>query len=131
MDVDAAFAGLRRLCVEGGLVVLTSPFVFPLHMEPYDFRRLTLFGFEALGRSHGFHVEAAVQLGSGGDVLAMLLADTSVLPATATVYARAKAKALRLAARGLTRALDSPALRRGVVINTNVYLNNGVILRAS
>ena len=47
VDIDAAFAGLRRLIAADGVVVLTVPFVFPLHMEPYDFRRLTLHGIRS------------------------------------------------------------------------------------
>lgn len=130
-DADAAFAGLRRLCTWSAPVVITSRFIFPLQMEPYDFRRLTLFGFGALGVRHGFRVETSVRLGGDREVLAMLLADASILPTAKTVYAPAKGRTLRLAVRGLIRALDSPALRRHLVIDSNGYLNDGFILRAS
>jgi SAM-dependent methyltransferase len=40
-DTSAAFVELRRLCRPGGVVILTTPFMYPLHEEPHDFVRLT------------------------------------------------------------------------------------------
>jgi hypothetical protein len=130
-DIDAAFAGLRRLTAIGGAVVLTVPFVFPLHMEPYDFRRLTLHGVERLAADHGFAVEASERLGELPAVLATLLGDASILPASRSAFAKVKVVALRLAAAAMVRALDSNALSKGVTINSNCYLSNGVVLRAT
>jgi hypothetical protein len=130
-DIGAAFAGLRRLVVADGVVVLTVPFVFPLHMEPYDFRRLTLHGIERLAGDHGFRVERATPLGALPQVLATLVADASILPASRSLSAKVKVGALRAAAAGLVRVLDSKTLSRSVVINSNCYLSNGVVLRAA
>ena len=129
-DIDAAFAGLRRLAAPGGAVIVTVPFVFPLHMEPYDFRRLTLHGLERLAADHGFRVESSARLGCATDVLAMLLADASILPLSRSPLARAKVVVLRIAAAALVRVLDSRALSARVAINSNAYLSNGVVLRA-
>ena len=130
-DVDAAFAGLRRLVACDGVVVLTVPFVFPLHMEPYDFRRLTLHGIRRLAADHGFQVERATPLGALPDVLATLVADASILPVSQSLYSKVKVGALRAASAGLVRLLDSGSLSRRVVINSNCYLSNGVVLRAA
>ena len=129
-DIDAAFAGLRRLTAAGGVVVLTVPFVFPLHMEPYDFRRLTLHGVRQLAAAHGFRVETSMPLGRLPDVLATLIADASILPTSKSVLAKAKVRILRLAAAAMIRLLDSSTWSRGVVVNSNCYLSNGVVLRA-
>ncbi|HMB78693.1 MAG TPA: methyltransferase domain-containing protein [Vicinamibacterales bacterium] len=129
-DIDAAFAGLRRLIAAGGAVVVTVPFMFPLHMEPYDFRRLTVHGIERLAADHGFRVDASARLGRLPDVLAMLVADASILPASRSVFAKAKVVILRAAAAAAVRLLDSRALSNGVAINSNAYLSNGVVLRA-
>jgi hypothetical protein len=64
-------------------VVLTVPFVFPLHMEPYDFRRLTLLRLERLAAAHGFRVEASARLGRLRTCSRMLVADASILPCRA------------------------------------------------
>jgi SAM-dependent methyltransferase len=130
VDIDAAFAGLRRLIAAGGVVVLTVPFVFPLHMEPYDFRRLTLYGAEQLAGDHGFRVESATRLGGLPDVLATLVADASILPIPGSLYSKVKVGALRAAAGALVGLLDSGALSRRVSVNSNSYLSNGVVLRA-
>ena len=130
VDIGAAFEGLRRLAAAGGAVVLTVPFVFPLHMEPYDFRRLTLHGVERLANDHGFAVEVATQLGSLPEVLATLIADASILPVSRSPGARVKVGLLRLAAAATVRALDAKRLSRGIAINSNTYLGNGVVLRA-
>jgi len=130
VDIDAAFAGLRRLVSPGGAVVLTVPFIFPLHMEPYDFRRLTLHGVQRLAADHGFSVEASTPLGRLPDVLATLIEDASILPTSRSLYARGKVGVLRLAAAATVRLLDSSTWSRSIVINSNAYLSNGVVLRA-
>jgi hypothetical protein len=130
VDIDAAFAGLRRLIVPGGAVVLTVPFMFPMHMEPYDFRRLTLDGVERLARAHGFRVEASTRLGSLPEVLATMVSDASILPTSRSLIAKAKVGALRIAVAALRRALESATWSKRIVVNSNCYLCNGVVLRA-
>jgi Methyltransferase domain len=129
-DIAAAFAGLRRLAAPGAAVIVTVPFVFPLHMEPYDFRRLTLHGLERLAADHGFRVESAARLGRLTEILAMLLADASILPLSPSLLVKAKVAVLRTVVAVLVRILDSRALRSNVAINSNAYLTNGVVLRA-
>jgi Methyltransferase domain len=130
VDIDRSFEGLHRLTASGGCVVLTVPFLFPLHMEPFDFRRLTGHGISRLAADHGFEVASFEQLGRATDGLATLLADASVLPATRAPYDRLKARLLRMAKSWLVDRLDSPAFSRHVTINANYYLSNGVVLKA-
>lgn len=130
VDIDQAFGGLRRACAPGGDVVMTVPFVYPLHMEPYDFRRLTLHGIERLAHAHGFTLASSERLGTGSDVLATMLADVSVLPTTGSLYARAKVRALRAVKMACIAALDSSLVRGNIAMNSNFYLTNGVVLRS-
>ncbi|MGH9141772.1 MAG: class I SAM-dependent methyltransferase [Vicinamibacterales bacterium] len=129
-DIDAAFAGLRRLVSPGGAVLLTVPFIFPLHMEPYDFRRLTLHGVQRLAADHGFAVEQSAPLGGLSDVLATLIEDASILPSSPSLSAKASVGLLRLAAAATVRMLGSHRLSGGISINSNCYLSNGAVLRA-
>jgi hypothetical protein len=130
VDIDAAFDGLRRLVNSGGLVVLTVPFIFPLHMEPHDFRRLTLHGVTQLATSHRFRIDSVTRLGRPTNVLSTLLADLSFLPATRSRLARVKATVLQKAFVVLMRLLDNRWLTQQVAISSNFYLTNAVVLRA-
>jgi SAM-dependent methyltransferase len=130
VDIDRSFAGLRRLTAPGGCVVLTVPFIYPVHMEPFDFRRLTEYGIAQLAAAHGFDVVSFERLGRTTDGLATLLEDVSVLPATLAPYDRVKARLLRMVKSWLVRMLDSPWLSDHVTINSHYYLSNGVVLRA-
>ena len=45
-----------RLLRPGGHLILSGPFYWPLHEEPYDFFRFTRYGFEQLLQQAGFSV---------------------------------------------------------------------------
>ena len=77
-DINRSFAGLRRLTAPGGCVVLTVPFTYPVHMAPFDFRRLTQYGIAQLADAHGFDIVSFERLGRTTDSLATLLEDASV-----------------------------------------------------
>lgn len=130
VDIDLSFRGLRRLTLTGGLVMVTVPFLFPVHMEPYDFRRLTEYGVARLAADHGFSVVSSERLGTAAEALATLLEDISVLPAAPTLRSRAKTRVLRAAKAWLVARLDDASLADRVAINSNYYLGNGVVLKA-
>lgn len=52
-----------RLVRPGGHLILSGPFYWPLHEEPYDFFRFTRYGFEQLLRSTGFSVQSIEENG--------------------------------------------------------------------
>lgn len=45
---------LRRVCKPGGLIYISSPFVFPEHGIPYDFQRLTRFFYHSVFQQDEF-----------------------------------------------------------------------------
>jgi SAM-dependent methyltransferase len=128
-DVHETVANLRRLTAPSGAVVITTPFVFPLNMEPYDYRRLTDHGIERLAAANGFRVERVDRFGSAGESAATLIADLSILPTRQSPWARARVAMLRLAARRAAAWLERE--RDGIAINGHLYLGNGAVLRAA
>ncbi len=44
----------HRILKDGGYLILTGPFYWPLHEEPYDFYRFTKHGFDYLLKNAGF-----------------------------------------------------------------------------
>jgi Methyltransferase domain len=130
VDINLSFRGLRRLTMTGGLVMITVPFLFPEHMDPDDFRRLTEHGVAQLARDHGFSVVSSQRLGTAPDVVATMLADVSVLPSAPTFQSRAKTRVLRAAKAWLVSRLASASLADHVTINSNLYLSSGIVLKA-
>lgn len=49
-------AEIRRVLVPGGKLLLTVPFVWDEHEQPYDYARYSSFGLRALLEQHGFRV---------------------------------------------------------------------------
>jgi SAM-dependent methyltransferase len=68
-DTSAALTQLARLCRPGGVIIVTSPFMYPLHEEPHDFVRLTPHTFRRLAEEHGLIV---AELTTGGNELEVM-----------------------------------------------------------
>jgi hypothetical protein len=129
-DWQTAFSNLRRLLLTGGRLVLTVPFQFPLHMEPYDYFRATPHSLRHLADIHGFELERCDTLGHPFDVLCTFLADTSILPERATLYSRGKAFGARFCKRMALGVLDSRWARSHLQVNSHAHLTNAAVLRA-
>jgi SAM-dependent methyltransferase len=128
-DWNAAFRNLRRLTAPGGSVLITCPFVFPLHMEPVDYFRSTPYSIQQFAESHDFSISEFHRLGGPRDVLSTLLDDASILPNEPKIRARLTARAMRLARRLLVRLLQHDKTWTYVQVNSNVYLSNAVVLK--
>jgi len=73
----AEFVGeLHRVLPPGGKLLLTVPFVWDEHEQPYDYARYSSFGLKALLERHGFRVVRHRKL----------LADASILAQLANAY---------------------------------------------
>lgn len=69
-DVPRAIGELARLVKVGGHIVITTPFAFPLHEEPYDFSRVTPYLLRSNARSNGLNVVEFVSSGNEVEVMA-------------------------------------------------------------
>ncbi|NLG17381.1 MAG: class I SAM-dependent methyltransferase [Fibrobacter sp.] len=64
----------KVLALEGCLL-LSAPFFWPLHEEPYDFYRFTIHGLRELLRKQGFTVKEVIKRGGFASVMVQLAGD--------------------------------------------------------
>jgi len=99
-DTTTAFVELKRVTRPGGWILVTVPFVYPLHEEPYDFVRLTPYSIQRHAAAHRLEVEKLERAGNEGEAIAVLL-DRWVLrslSATPSLPLRVLAAGIRLIA---------------------------------
>ena len=77
-DWAKAFQNLPNLLKPGGHCIITTPFFYMLHEEPYDFWRPTDHALRSFAESNGLEVVLSRRNGDGWDVLGTLLCSTSV-----------------------------------------------------
>jgi SAM-dependent methyltransferase len=71
-DPGGVIGELMRILKPGGTAVVTTPFLYPLHEEPWDFQRLTRYQIERAARHAGFAVERLEVGGNEIEVLATM-----------------------------------------------------------
>jgi SAM-dependent methyltransferase len=69
---DEFVGELHRMLVRGGRLLLTVPFVWDEHEQPYDYARYSTFGLKALLERHGFRVVSQRKLLTNASVLFQL-----------------------------------------------------------
>ncbi len=119
----------NRVLRMGGTVLLTCPFFWPEHEQPYDYARYTSFGLTHLLKKHGFEVEAYDKTGSYFDVLiqSFVLYLYFLIPKRLGVLAAAL-YAVFVTPFLLLGLLFSSLLPKGVK-RSDLYLNNVVLAR--
>jgi SAM-dependent methyltransferase len=127
-DWGTAFANFAALLAPGGRVLITAPFFYMLHEEPYDFWRPTLHAVEHYASRAGLQVIYRNAAGGPREVLGTLLGTCSFLPAKRRLWDRAVAKAVRVSAglvrRAMTKRIGIPFVR----VEGPVYLSNIAVL---
>lgn len=85
-DLEGAVSELHRVLRPGGHALVTIPYLYPTHEAPYDFRRLTHFGFRAVLERHGLEVLSLDAKGGGLLMMAhlMVLAVVAALDGVST-----------------------------------------------
>jgi 2-polyprenyl-3-methyl-5-hydroxy-6-metoxy-1,4-benzoquinol methylase len=67
--LDFTIKEIRRILKKNGLIFLTTPFVWPEHEIPYDFRRFTSYGLKKLFLENNFKILKAKKLVSKNNAL--------------------------------------------------------------
>jgi ubiquinone/menaquinone biosynthesis C-methylase UbiE len=73
LDWDRAFGNLQRLVSPKGEILITCPFFFPIHEEPFDFWRPTYFTLAAFSKKYNFEIKTSDRLGSATDCLGLIV----------------------------------------------------------
>jgi SAM-dependent methyltransferase len=69
---DEFLLEIHRVLRPGGKLLLTVPFVWDEHEQPYDYARYSSFGLHALLKKNGFYVKQHYKLGADATVLFQL-----------------------------------------------------------
>jgi SAM-dependent methyltransferase len=125
-EPDTFLAEVHRSLKPGGRLLLTVPFVWDEHEQPFDFARYTSFGLAALLNRHGFELVRHRKL----------MADFSILPQLFNAYVYKIVQAWPTWARLCVCALVmSPASLAGLALgrilprNEDLFLDQLVLAR--
>ena len=69
---DYCLHEVHRVLRPGGSLIIQVPFLYPLHDEPFDFQRWTIYGLRTAARRHNFTVEEEVVFGTSLETAALL-----------------------------------------------------------
>ncbi|MBM4423110.1 MAG: methyltransferase domain-containing protein [Chloroflexi bacterium] len=72
-DPPQAAREMNRVLEIGGQLILTTPFVYPVHEAPFDFQRFTAYGLSRLFALAGFDVDQIKPLFTEEQTLAILI----------------------------------------------------------
>lgn len=102
-DIDRALADAVRVLAPSGWLMLSCPFMYPLHEAPYDYTRLTEFGLQNLLGRHRIQV---IQIARRGDLIALLHTAIGVLMSGTAELASRKSWLPRAVTKWLNAALE-------------------------
>jgi len=127
-DWFAAFDNFKKLLRPGGCVVITSPFLWPLHEEPYDFWRATPHAIRYLPDRTGLDVVTAKKGGTPIQALSTALGLTAIKPLQGPLSGvrRATLAAIRAVAQ---RFVDGPVPHLFARVDDGLYLSTMAILQ--
>jgi ubiquinone/menaquinone biosynthesis C-methylase UbiE len=72
-EIDKVFSEFTRILKPNGYIILTCPFLYPLHEEPHDFNRPTPYLLEFLANKYSLTVLKLEKTGNGIECIATIL----------------------------------------------------------
>ena len=72
-DIDKGIKECHRVLKEKGLLLLSSPFLFHVHADPYDFQRWTSIKWRSELLKIGFKIEKIIVMGKFFSILAQMI----------------------------------------------------------
>lgn len=132
-DLERAFSNISRLLKPGGRILLTCPFFYILHEQPYDFCRFTPYLLKHYADRHELNEIRIDRLGNTWDVLGTVLGASynDVYAIKTGVTAKIVRKLVEYVVRSIYRLLKKGWLQSMVALDNKfhpVYLSNLAIL---
>lgn len=127
-----AFQNFSKLLRDGGEILITTPFVFPLHEEPWDFWRPTLNAYRQLAKENGFEIVLEQKLGNSLSVVEVVLGHYLLYFRYAQVsdwVNRVFQKLVRRLIQLLIRVMRLSAITKFQEAIPQIYLTNLIVLR--
>ena len=130
-DWGSAFENLHDLLKPSGVCIITTPFFYMLHEEPYDYWRPTEYALREFARRSRLSVLEYSRFGEGWDVLGTLICSTAVCRKQKTVFAGGLAAVVWAIHWALKSALKLRLFRSQVELQTRFYGGNVLVLQKS
>jgi SAM-dependent methyltransferase len=127
-DWQRAFSNFGVLLAPSGRALITAPYVYQLHEEPYDFWRPTLHAIDHYAHEVGLRALYRKAAGDPWDVLGTILATCKFKASSRRFTDRALSKAIRTASGFVHRAILRGKLQSRVQVVAPLYLSNVVVL---
>ena len=126
-DWRKAFENMATLVAEKGLILITCPFFYFPHEEPFDYWRPTIHALEYYAKVNGFSIVSSQKVGDGWDVLGTLLASSEMIPTKETLMARMYSRLCDWCRERMYMAIRG-TLRKYVCSPSLFYMSNIVVL---
>jgi len=127
-DWHSAFQNLALLARPGSRMLVTCPFFYLLHEEPYDFWRPTVHALDYFASAHGFRVVSREAAGDCWDVLGTLLASCAASPRQPSLLGRLGSKTVNGFRRIVLWLLKRRWLQRLADFRGDLYTCNVFVL---
>lgn len=72
-DMEKAFSEISRVLKKGGHLIISIPFLYPVHESPYDFYRYTIYGIRHQLGQNGFEIKREMTWGGAGTLICVYL----------------------------------------------------------
>jgi SAM-dependent methyltransferase len=130
-DWNTAFTNFAKLLAPSGRIIITCPFVWKLHEEPFDFWRPTLHALRSHGCRVGLSPLEERAAGSIREALGTMISQVRVTTDGHGPSVWLRRKFIGLVRRILVSALRGPLFRNKVRIEGGYYLTSYIVLGAA
>ncbi len=125
-DWQVAFRNIAAMLAPGGSAIVTCPFFFPLHEEPFDFWRPTIHSLKRFAEQAGLQTKVS-KLGNELDVLGTLLGATLQYTTSRSIFRRIIQRFVNITMLATIKLMRNSFVRRHFIATQTLYLSNFLV----